>query len=271
MARIEYTGKVICSLAEYHAAAAVGSSGLRTLINQSPAHFLYERENPSHSTPSQNFGTAIHQAILEPKRFKEMAVVEPVFSGTGSRNAREEWNLQNHGKTILKQEHYDAIQGILNAISKHPRASKLVAAGHAEESLFWKDAETGVQCKARPDFVREGHIVVDVKSTIDASLHSFQKDFASYGYHIQAALYLDACSEVLKGNYDTFIIIAIEKEAPHALNCFQIDQYSLQEGRELYQSALKVLKKCQETGSYPGYPPELVPLALPSWAVRSSQ
>lgn len=264
----DFTGRLICSMEDYHAAPHVGSSGLRTLIDQSPAHYLYNRENPSAPTPSQSFGTAIHQAILEPKVFMDNAIVPPEFSGTGSRSEKDKWYIANHGKTILKQDQFDAIHGILNSILKHKQASKLISSGYAEESLFWKDAESGVMCKARPDFVREGHIVVDVKSTLDASYHSFQKDVANYGYHIQAALYLDACSAILGGNYDTFIILAVEKEAPYCVNCFQLNEHAIQEGREQYYYALKTLKKCQESGVYPGYPEVLIPVDLPTWAIK---
>jgi exodeoxyribonuclease VIII len=264
----QYEGKIICSVEEYHAAAAIGSSGIRTIINRSPAHYLWDKEHPEESTPAQQFGTAIHQAILEPKRFQALATVEPVFSGAGSRAEREKWHIQNSGKTILKQDQYDAIHGILNALRKNQTAYRLISEGHAEESLFWKDPETGVQCKARPDFVREGRIVVDVKSTLNSSKDSFRKDIGN-GYHIQAALYLDACTEVLGGNYTEFIIIAVEKEPPYGITCNPIGPLSLQEGREQYQQGLKILKRCQETGIYPAYPDQLTPIEIASFHFKA--
>jgi hypothetical protein len=265
----QYVGKIVCSAEEYHAAAAIGSSGLRTIINRSPAHYLWDKEHPEESTPAQAFGTAIHQAILEPKRFHAMAVVEPTFSGTGSRAEREKWHIQNAGKTILKQEQYDAIQGILNAIRKNETAYRLVSEGHPEESLFWRDTETGLFCKSRPDFVREGHVVVDVKTCVDASYATFQKSIASYGYHIQASFYLEACSKVLDGNYDTFILLAIEKEPPFEIGIYQLNEATIREGRAQYQLALKLLKTCMDTGKYHGYNNgAIMPMELPSWAYQ---
>lgn len=261
-------GKFKVTLEEYHSYPAVGSSGIRTIINQSPAHYWHNVNNPSLPTPAQALGTAIHQAILEPKLFKESAVVEPVFSGTGSRAAREEWHLENHGKTILKQDQLDAIHKILESISHHKQASKLMSSGAAEKSFFWKDAETDVQCKARPDFIREGHIIIDVKSTEDASYHAFQKDVAKYGYAVQAAMYLEGVSVVLNQQFDTFIIVAIEKRPPYALQCFQLDENTIREGQHLLHKGLATLKSCQASGIYPAYGEQIVPLALPSWAVR---
>ena len=41
----KFQGKIVCSMAEYHASQAVGSSSLRTIINKSPAHYLYNKQN----------------------------------------------------------------------------------------------------------------------------------------------------------------------------------------------------------------------------------
>lgn len=270
-------------MAEYLAYPAVGSSALRTIIDRSPAHYLWDLEHPKESTPAQSLGTAIHQAILEPAFFKSEVRVPPIFHGktqkgepTTSMNCKEvkeqaeAWYLENHGKTILNREDYETVQGILDSLSKHKQASKLLAncEGESEESLFWTDPETGIQCKSRPDRRREGHIMIDVKTTMDASYRSFQKDIANYGYHIQAAMYLDAASAVFSQVFDTFIIIAIEKEAPYAVNVFQLDEFAIREGQELYYGALKTLKKCQETKIYPAYGELITPIALPTWAVK---
>jgi len=258
----------------------VGSSLLRILIAQSPAHYLWAKEHPSEPTPAQRLGTAIHSAILEPADFRQIMIVKPIFSGytkkgelTTSENCTEvqeksqAWHLEHHGKMILKQEELDTIDGILRAISAHKQAARLMSEGHAEESLFWKDPESGIELKTRPDFVREGHIVVDVKSCLDASYYAFQKEIVSRGIHIQAAMQLDGCSAVHGGHFDTHITIAVEKEEPFALQCFQMDEHAIQEGRQLYYAALKTLAQCEKSKVFPAYP-ELTPVSLPSWAIK---
>lgn len=260
--------KVSCTVEEYHAHPAVGSSSLRTLIEQSPAHYLHERLNPSEPTPAQRYGTAIHQAILEPDAFHKNAIVEPEFAGKGSVAAKLEWHLENHGRLILKSDQYDAIKGMLKSISMHKLAFKFVSLGASEASLFWKDHQSGIACKARPDFVREGHILVDIKTTEDASYRSFQKTIANYGYHVQAALYLDGATEVHGTKFDEFIIMAIEKSAPYAINCFLLDEDMIMEGRSLYYKALKMLAECHKTEKFPAYPEVLSPITLLSWAYQ---
>lgn len=260
-----------CTIQEHHANEAIGSSLLKVLIDQSPAHYWYKKNNKTEPTPTQAFGSAIHQALLEPMLFKEKMIVEPVFGGTGSRAAREEWHLKNHGKTIIKADQLDAIEGILKSITNHKQACKLISDGHAEESLFWTH-ENGVACKARPDFVREGHILVDIKSTIDASYESFRKDIANYSYHVQAALYLDGATAVFGTEFTKFIIIACEKTAPFGVNCFSLGQETIEEGRAQYYKALETLKKCQDSKHYPNYSDnEIMPIGLPSWAYKNTE
>lgn len=274
------TGKFKCSLQEYHSYPAVGRTALMVLIDHTPAHYLHALENPSPETPAKILGAAIHQACLEPKLFKEKMIVKPVFEGytlkgelTTNENCKEvkeksaQWHMENHGKTILTLEQFTNIGGMLRAISSHSRAAKLISDGHAEESLFWTDPESGIQCKSRPDFVREGHIVVELKSTDNASYRSFQKDIANFGYHIQAAMQLDACDAVFGGNHDTHIIIAVEKEAPYAVNCFQLDDMMISEGRQLYIAALKTIQECTKSGKWPAFGDQLTPISLPSWAL----
>lgn len=264
-------GKFKCTMAEYHAYPAVGSSGLRTILNQSPAHYWWDLNNQSPSTPAQALGTAIHEAILEPWKFEERAIVEPKFAGTGAHAARDKWHLENHGKLILKPDDFDKIQGILKSLLRNKTASRLISDGAAEESFFWTDPETKIQMKCRPDFLREGHIIVDVKSTTDASTDSFKKDVANYGYFIQAAVYLDGVTEVTGQKHDTFVILAVEKTAPFEIASYQLKPEDIAAGRAAYQRALKILKKCMDTGVYTGYPDAIQPIELPPWAYTSEE
>lgn len=57
----------------YHASKGLGSSGIKTVADQSVAHFLAQREKPS--TAAQRIGTMAHLAILEPERFERDYIV----------------------------------------------------------------------------------------------------------------------------------------------------------------------------------------------------
>jgi hypothetical protein len=256
--------KLVMTNSEYHSFPAAGSSSLKNIL-RSPAHYL-EGQKPSEPTPAQEFGSAVHEALLEPNLFEANTVVMPRFEGKGSVGAREDWRLANHGKRILKAEDMDAIKEILKSVSSHKTARSLLTGGAAEESYFDQCPETGLVRKVRPDFLRQGHMIVDVKTTEDASADTFMRSVAKYMYHLSAAYYLDVVSNVMGQNFDQFIILAVEKKPPYGVAVYLLDEGAIDAGRFLYQKALKTLKGCKDTGIYPGYPDRVLSMSIPPWA-----
>jgi hypothetical protein len=280
---IQKAGKFKCTIGDYNAYPAVRNSLLKTLIQKSPAHYKYELDNPRQPTPAMIAGEAIHAAALEPKLFKENTVVQPIFEGrtakgeiTTSMNAKEvreqydRWHFKmtNENKRIVTQDQYDNIAGVLKSLANHPGAVRLMSDGYAEESFIWQDPETGLWCKSRPDFYREGHLVVQLKSTEDAKWESFRKDIVNNGYHIGAAMEMDALTAVMGRPFDEYIIIAVERSAPWGVQCFQLGERTLQEGQELFYKGLKTLKQCQDTGIFPAYADDVVYTDIPDWGFK---
>jgi len=105
---------------------------------------------------------------------------------------------------------------------------------------------------------------VDLKSTQDASEH-FAKSCANYGYHRQAAMYLDGL-RTLGLDAEHFIFVAAEKAPPYAVGVYELDYDAIERGRDLYRADLELLARCMERDEWPAYSPELVTLSLPRWA-----
>ena len=263
--QFEVPCKIVMTSDEYHAHPAVGSSSLKPML-RSPAHYWAQLNAKHEPTPAMELGTAIHEAILEPNLFAANAIVMPKFEGTGSRAAKDQWLMANAGKRVLKQDDYDMIQNILGTIAHNRMVSQLLSGGAAEESYFWQDPDTGIVCKCRPDYLRQGHIIVDVKSTVDASTDGFPTQMARLKYHLSAAMYLDGVSAVLGQKFDQFLILAIEKEPPYAMAVHLLDQGTIDAGRLLYKRALAKLKECRETKHYPAYGEKIITSSLPAWA-----
>jgi hypothetical protein len=250
---------------QYHAHEAVGSSSLKKIL-RSPAHYKYDLDNPQEPTPAKIFGSHLHEAVLEPSLFVKNTVVMPKFTGTGSQAKKDAWLMENHGKRIVKAEDMADILLMLESVKAHKTARALLAGGASEESYFDVCPETGLVRKARPDFLKDGHIIVDVKTTTDADPKEFEKDVANFGYHISAAYYLDVVGAVLKKKFDQFIIIAIEKTPPFGISIHLLDEDTIQAGRFLYKKALRILKECKEKNHYPGYPDKIRSSRIPQWA-----
>lgn len=54
------------------------------------------------------------------------------------------------GKEVISQETMDTLEAMRIALYATPFVKKLIYGKH-EESFFWTDEETGVECKCRPD------------------------------------------------------------------------------------------------------------------------
>ena len=244
---------------DYHAHPAVSKSVLDR-IARSPLHARAyldgAREEP---TASMQFGTALHTAVLEPRRFADEY---HVFEGDRRTKAGKEAYelLIASGATILSRADFDAVLAMELAIRQHPVASELLQDGIAEASVFWQDERTGLECKARPDWWhRERGLVVDLKTTDDASPAGFARSVANYRYHLQAAHYRagTGCSR--------FIFIAVEKKAPYAVAVYELDNDAIRAGAELQASLLGQYASCLEFGVWPGYPS--ITAEPPRWAV----
>ena len=125
----------------------------------------------------------------------------------------------------------------------------------------WTDAATGVACKCRPDWHSEDRrLVVDVKTTRDASRAEFARSIAGFDYHLQAAWNLRALEA------EQFLIIAVENVRPFAVGVYPVSGAMLAAGDRRIRAALDQLAECQRTGHWPGYGDTIAdPIDLPGW------
>ncbi len=111
------------------------------------------------------------------------------------RNMQQLHARQHQGKTLLSAELMARIEVAAAMIERHPQLSLAFTGGYAELSCFWRDAETGVPCKARMDYVKP-QAICDLKTFSNPYGMLFDtavmRSIANYRLHIQAAFYLDA-------------------------------------------------------------------------------
>ena len=156
------------------------------------------------------------------------------------------------------------------SVMRNETAAKLInTSGETEVSFFWKDKETDVKCKARldkiiPDYKGKS-VIVDVKTTTDASPAAFEKAMVNYGYHRQAAWYSHAVANNDRKSPALYIIIACEKTPPYDSACYLISRKVLKTGWDECRQAVNIYKSCINSETWPGYPDGLVELSLPKW------
>lgn len=242
----------------------------------SPAHALAALNDPEDQTDAQKLGTDYHTLLLEPTAFKReyFALTETIDRRTAAGKA--EWarlSARYGDDRVLTRERWELLQKMAAAAAAHPLAKSVIGArGRREVSLFWTDAETRLPVKARLDFLIEADAkqnrppyIIDLKTTRCSHPVMFEKDAAKYGYHVQAALYLDSLRAVT-GQDGEYYILAQETDAPYPAVLYRVPEESIDAGRVVYREALRVFARCHESGRWPAYPESVIPLHLPTWA-----
>jgi len=157
------------------------------------------------------------------------------------------------------------------AVYRHPAAAMLLGlAGKAETTHMWTDASTGLECKCRPDWLTDdGSIVVDLKTTEDASPAGFRKSIAQWRYGVQAAWYTFGLEQATGTRPMQFIFIAVEKKPPYAVAVYAADEQMIEHGMKTAMCDLAKLADCKAADRWPGYSDQIEMISLPAWMTGS--
>lgn len=260
----ELSGKVLdVDIDTYH---AVGSPGVSKsdldLINDEP--FLYYATKISGEAPKKerssalDVGQMVHNALLEPEKLVNY-ISDSEFLKLGSRatkaykEAVERFEQENPDKVLIKQDDYEQVMQMVNSAMSVDLVRELLSGGKAEQSYYWTNQDTGILCKARPDYVKIGNksYVVEVKTTADIS--GFERQIAKMRYHIQAVHFLEGIQQVTQCDPMElkYIMIAISKSYPYSPRIMMFDPSTLIFSEKLRIADLEVLKKCLNTRVFP--------------------
>ena len=249
---------------EYHSGPGVSASTIKTAAMRTPLHITGK---PKAETEAMKLGTMAHMATFEPDLYMGTYAI---FEGDRRTKAgKAEWeSIMAEGLIPITEQQHDIAEGIAAAAHALPGIMELIKNESClmEASGYYEDQ--GVYCRFRPDAWHQDHgIILDLKTCQDASPRGFANQVAAYGYHIQAAHYLEGAEKILQQDH-RFIFIAVEKEAPFAAAAYELDEASLLEGLAMRNLGLQAIKTSTKTGVFPGYSPDLQSLTLPRWAFK---
>ncbi len=254
---------------QYHRATPGISKSNLDDAHRSIAHYLAGLGAERKATPAMAFGEAFHARVLEPERFESAFAVSPECD-LRTKDGRERmtaWRAEHQGAIGIAAEWATSIDSMYDAVVSHPIAGRLFEGGDAEHSFWWRDRETGLTCKCRPDYLRPDAIAVDLKTAADASPEGFTRAVFNYRYHVQQAFYSDGIASVLGVPLGGFLFVAVEKDPPYAVAVYNLDDFASQRGRLDYQDDLARIKAhCDNPGVFTGYSPTIEEIRLPRWA-----
>lgn len=257
---------------QYHAHPSLSASGARKLLPPScPALYRYEADHPPAPKREFDIGHAAHRLVLGAG--PELAVIDAAdYKTTAARQKRDEAHAR--GAVPLLSHEHDQVQAMAAALRAHPLATALFQPGRGqpERSLFWLDIASGVWCRARLDWLPERGtrrmILPEYKSCRSAAPDNLQRAIHDYGYHQQAAWYIDGVTALGLAAEPAFVLVAQEKTPPYLVTIAEPDAVALRIGRQLNRQAINTYRECTATGSWPGYSDGVEHIGLPAWVER---
>jgi exodeoxyribonuclease VIII len=254
--------------AEYHAHKAISKSKLDA-ARKSGRH-LYDLlyGPPRDSTAAFDMGTVLHASALPGENADDIAVRMPAGMKKTTKEGRA-FVAEHKGKIILNPSDAYVVDQMMLSLREHPFSAGLVNGdlkGKAEQSFFCTDAETGLELKARPDFILDDYsLILDLKTTADASPKGFQSSVAKFRYFVQASHYLDVVEGATGTRPQAFLFVAVEKTRPFSTAVYMADQAMIDLGKQQAREDLNNIAQWIADDKFPGYSERVEEISLPKW------
>lgn len=254
---------------QYHLGPGVSKSQL-DLIRKAPSLLQWSKAAPEdeEKKASLNIGDAVHALLLEPDRFRAEYAIGPKDAPRNTKAGKERWAKfeagLREGQTVLTADEGHKIELIYGSVMAHPHARWIIEAkGDAEASIYWRDPETGLLCRCRPDkLIRDHGWIVDLKTTADMS--KFSRSVWDYRYHVQDAFYSEGYKQHFGEQPAGFLFLVVSTSiecGKYPVRLFCLDIEAKQRGHEEMREDLATLAECEATGTFPA----IETLSLPHW------
>jgi len=254
----------IISNAEYHGRKThLSSTNVRT-HKKNKKQFKYSLTHDLiKQTKAMADGTAVHAFFLERNKFDTDFVVKPADMRLNTK-AGKEWAQEHQSKIIIDSELGNNLYEMEKSFMDSPARLIYDKEGQSELSYFWDDLGL-VKGKCRPDWIsNDGNIVVDIKTTTDASPKGFQKSIANWGYHLQLGWYIRGLQK-LGLPAKEFIFIAIEKTPPFSVGVYRANKEMITYANDEINNLVYDIDESLKSDDFPDYTPEILDLGLPNW------
>jgi hypothetical protein len=255
----------------YAAIDAVNWSTLKEL-RRSPLHYRHRLTSPLEDKANLRAGRAAHTAVFEPDRFLlDYALFDHKNKGgkvVRNGNIWKEFRAANAHRTIITPAEYRRAITYRDAVRANKFAMVYLERGQAEKTITWRDPESGLNLKARLDFLSESSpAVVDLKGTGSIVYSRFAATAYKMGYHCQLGFYQWGVREAL-GLTVPVKVIAVEDGPPHDVGVMEYGEPELEAGLNEVRSLLVKLAYHRERDEWPGQYTEEQVLEFPTWATE---
>lgn len=275
---------------------SVSSSDLRLCFSKSAAHAYdkwsgnpkreeEEEEDGRGESEKKHFivGRAMHHLMLGEPFFAKLFAEQPTeysdASGelkkwNGNANVCKTWKKKQDevGRSILTAKDVRNIRGMAISLTRHPFVAQSgLLNGQVERSMFWRDQQTGIWLKSRPDNIPPSNDFVDLKTTKSVLWPDLQREIKERGYYQQGALICRGAREVLKIANPTFTLIFVEKTSPWCVETVQLKDNDLDRGERANRASIDTFAEGLKTGAWlgpGGNRDDARPIEMSEWAQK---
>lgn len=190
----------------YFRLKSIDQSQLKQFL-KNPADWAYHRLNDDHKpTDAMKFGTAFHAYLLGTSDVVSLPEGESFRS-----KDNQKWRADQleAGNIIVSYNDMQLLKRMKEGIEQtslmpeYPDYMEIIEQGTKEQCIEWKDRQTGLMLKAKPDLIPAGtDYLVDLKTAQKADTESFAKEVINYGYHIQTVFYRAAVAACKPDAFD---------------------------------------------------------------------
>jgi len=265
----------------YHADAltdqpTLSASIARILCSQTPAHARaqHPRLNPDYKRAEEakfDIGVSAHALFLEGVDNVHIVAADS-WRTKAAQEERDEARAAGRVPLLIAQWEdvracVDALKVSVGALEAEP---PLFTDGKPERTLVWD--EDGVACRARLDWLRDDLTAIDDLKTTARSAEQRrwgQHTLFGMGYDIQAAFYLRGLAAVAGAavaGIAEFRFVVCEITPPYACSVVDLAPDALALADSKVDYALKVWKRCLESGRWDGYDRRVYHAEAPAWA-----
>lgn len=260
-----YHGPNLCD------APSISSSGLRSIFSKSPMEYWVESPyNPNKIDVADKaeftLGRATHHLALGETGFPQQFAIRPDKWDSWRGDPAKAWRAlkQIDGITVLDDKMVDQVKGMMgvlpwqkgledSGLNNHGMFRGGILGGLIEHSIVFRDKETGVWIKVRPDAIPlDDTVAADLKTSLSVTDEAISKTLGAFRYDMQAALIRRALREICGIDITNFALVFVMKKPPYAVRTIEIDTADMDEAEMDIQVALRTFAKAMETGRWIG-------------------
>lgn len=261
--------------AAYHAdpcpEPSLSSSIAGVIWHRTPLHgwMAHPKLNPQYKhveSSTFDLGSAAHAIILEGNEGKIAIIEADDWRTKSAKEARDE--ARARGMIPMLPSQHAEVMEMATAAHLAVKDSELEGIFHDGKPEQTAIAKDGIWMRGRFDWLTtDRKIILDYKTVSrSASPESFLRSSVfSFGYDIQAAMYLHL-NELTGGPENAkFVWLVQETEAPYACSICGASPSLIESGQRKLSRVIDQWTECLMTGIWPGYGKRIAWLEAPVW------